>query len=131
MGKQRLWNSIFTCTVYPVSLVLKCAFIHSLAFSNFPPRKLSVKQRLGKSLSLSPTENVTSRRRGLPRVSKDRECENASPDDNDDDDGDNAYSSPSWCLPKLPELYTLRRPVMREVLSTIIWGVPPAGGPLL
>ena len=31
----------------------------------------------------------------------------------------------------LPTLYTLRRPVMREVLSTIIWGVPPAGGPLL
>ena len=27
--------------------------------------------------------------------------------------------------------YTLRRPVMREVLSTRIWGVPPAGGPLL
>ena len=28
-------------------------------------------------------------------------------------------------------MYTLRRPVMREVLSTRIWGVPPAGGPLL
>ena len=28
-------------------------------------------------------------------------------------------------------LYTLRRPVMGEVLSTRIWGVPPAGGPLL
>ena len=28
-------------------------------------------------------------------------------------------------------LYTLRRPVMCEVLSTRIWGVPPAGGPLL
>ena len=28
-------------------------------------------------------------------------------------------------------LYTLRRPVMREVLSTKIWGVPPAGGLLL
>ena len=28
-------------------------------------------------------------------------------------------------------LYTLRRPIMHEVLSTIIWGVPPAGGPLL
>ena len=27
--------------------------------------------------------------------------------------------------------YTLRRPVMGEVLSTIIWGVPPAGGPRL
>ena len=27
--------------------------------------------------------------------------------------------------------YTLRRPVMGEVLSTRIWGVPPAGGPLL
>ena len=28
-------------------------------------------------------------------------------------------------------LYTLRRPVMGEVLSTRIWGVIPAGGPLL
>ena len=28
-------------------------------------------------------------------------------------------------------VYTLRRPVMREVLSTLIWGAPPAGGPLL
>ena len=27
--------------------------------------------------------------------------------------------------------YTLRPPVMGEVLSTRIWGVPPAGGPLL
>ena len=27
--------------------------------------------------------------------------------------------------------YTLRRPVMGEVLSTRIWGAPPAGGPLL
>ena len=27
--------------------------------------------------------------------------------------------------------YTLRRPLMGEVLSTRIWGVPPAGGPLL
>ena len=27
--------------------------------------------------------------------------------------------------------YTLRRPVMGEVLSTRIWGVPPSGGPLL
>ena len=27
--------------------------------------------------------------------------------------------------------YTLRRPVMREVLSTRIWAVPPAGVPLL
>ena len=29
------------------------------------------------------------------------------------------------------KMYTLRRPVMGEVLSTRIWGVPPAGGPLL
>ena len=28
-------------------------------------------------------------------------------------------------------LYTLRRLVIRKVLSTRIWGVPPAGGPLL
>ena len=28
-------------------------------------------------------------------------------------------------------VYTLRRPVMGEVLSTRIWGVPPAGGLLL
>ena len=27
--------------------------------------------------------------------------------------------------------YTLRWPLMGEVLSTRIWGVPPAGGPLL
>ena len=31
----------------------------------------------------------------------------------------------------LMNLYTLRRPVMGEVLSTRIWGVPPAGGPPL
>ena len=30
-----------------------------------------------------------------------------------------------------PLFYTLRRPVMREVLLTRIWGVPPAGGLLL
>ena len=30
-----------------------------------------------------------------------------------------------------PPQYTLRRPLMGEVLSTRIWGVPPAGGPLL
>ena len=32
---------------------------------------------------------------------------------------------------KSMNIYNLRRPVMREVLSTRIWGVPPAGGPLL
>ena len=32
---------------------------------------------------------------------------------------------------KLNGDYTLRRPVMGEVLSTRIWGVPLAGGPLL
>ena len=42
---------------------------------------------------------------------------------------------PSGCKQKLRDslysIYTLRRPVMREVLSTRIWGVPPAGGLLL
>ena len=28
-------------------------------------------------------------------------------------------------------MYTLRRLVIRKVLSSRIWGVPPAGGPLL
>ena len=32
---------------------------------------------------------------------------------------------------KISHHYTLRRSIMREVLPTIIWGVPPAGGPLL
>ena len=32
---------------------------------------------------------------------------------------------------KTDSQYTLRRPLMNEVLSTRIWGVPPAGGPLL
>ena len=32
---------------------------------------------------------------------------------------------------KITLQYTLRRPLMDEVLSTRIWGVPPAGGLLL
>ena len=34
-------------------------------------------------------------------------------------------------LGRVHATYTLRHPVMGEVLSTRIWGVPPAGGPLL
>ena len=34
----------------------------------------------------------------------------------------------SQCVTISDTNYTLRRPVMREVLSTRIWGVPPAGG---
>ena len=33
--------------------------------------------------------------------------------------------------PEIEVFYTLRRLVIRKVLSTRIWGVPPAGGPLL
>ena len=50
-----------------------------------------------------------------------------------------ASSSPAFLLliPLSPykghftTFYTLRRPVMGEVLWTRIWGAPPAGGPLL